>query len=82
MPRSILGEDLKRGQYEQALSDANKAIALDPKYADAYLVKGKACGELKRNKEAIEAYKNYIKYSQDAAQIEEVKKEIAELEKQ
>jgi tetratricopeptide (TPR) repeat protein len=73
---------LRKGQYDQALSDANKAIELAPKYAYAYLLKGDACESLKRTKEAIEAYKNYIKYSQDVAQIKEVKKQIAELEKQ
>ena len=39
-----------------ALADVEKALTLQPQYAEAYLNKGNVCGLLKRYDEAIEAY--------------------------
>jgi serine/threonine-protein phosphatase 5 len=41
-------------RYEEALSDSNKAIELNPSYAKAYLRKAEAERELLMNDKAIE----------------------------
>jgi len=51
------------GQYNKALVDFKKATEIDPNFAVAYLGEGISFENLGRKKEAIEAYKNFIKYA-------------------
>ncbi|RNA27845.1 Tetratricopeptide repeat 31 [Brachionus plicatilis] len=46
----------KIGQFQEALNDANKAIAIEPLWAKGYFRKGRALYGLKYYKEAEEAY--------------------------
>ncbi|MEO9028848.1 MAG: tetratricopeptide repeat protein [Ktedonobacteraceae bacterium] len=50
--------NLKR--YEEALDAYNRAIALDPNFANAYNNKGAALNGLKRYEEALDAYNRAI----------------------
>jgi tetratricopeptide (TPR) repeat protein len=50
-------------QYEQAISDYDKALELDPKDAWIYYHKAIACEESGRIREAIEAYNGVIQYA-------------------
>ena len=44
-------------KFNEALEDAEKSISLNPEKVFAYYYKGKALEGLKRNKEALDAYK-------------------------
>lgn len=46
--------------YEAALVELGKAVALDPQFADAYLAMGHSLHKLKRLPEAVEAIKKAI----------------------
>ena len=45
---------VKRGQYDNAIEDFNKAIALDPNYVSAYINRGAAYGKKGQYDNAIE----------------------------
>ncbi len=71
-----------KGEYAFAISDYSKAIELKPDFAWAYFNKANACEMTDRAKEAVEAYKDFIRYAsiQQAAYIERAKQRIKELE--
>ena len=50
-------------QYDLAIADYNQAIALDPKDAKAYYYKAITFEKAGRNREAIEAYKAFLRYA-------------------
>jgi TonB family protein len=54
------------GNYAEALAEADKALTLDPKLADALLTKATALHGLKREYEAIEALSAYVAANPDA----------------
>lgn len=70
--------------FPGALGYYEKAIELSPRFAQAFLGKGQALAALGRPKEAIDAYKAFLVYTDraDSEQIEFAEKEIARLEKQ
>ncbi len=71
-----------QGQYGQAISDFTKALELNPKYAEAYYNKAVACEKVGRTKEAIEAYKSFLKHaSPESSFIEKARERIKELSK-
>jgi energy-converting hydrogenase Eha subunit A len=51
---------LKAGQFDMAIADFNKAVALDPQYAKAYYNRGSAFDKIGRLDEAILDYKKTI----------------------
>ncbi|XP_030453871.1 protein SGT1 homolog [Syzygium oleosum] len=73
---------IKLGKFTEAVSDANKAIELDPSLAKAYLRKGSACMKLEEYHTAKAALEIGTSLSQDASRftklIEECEKFIAE----
>lgn len=72
----------KKGFYDQAIADYEKAIELDPGEAKAYYNKADACEKSGRTKEAVEAYQGFIQYAppQYASYIEYAKERIQALE--
>ena len=64
--------------YDKAILDLNKAIELNPAYADAYFNKALACEKTGRIREALEAYKAFIQRapSQYSLMIEHVRQRI------
>ena len=72
----------KKGEHDRAISDYDRAIEINPRYAGAYYNKALACEKDGRTKEAIEAYKGFIQCapSQYARQIEHARERIRELE--
>ncbi len=50
----------KKGQYDRAISDFNKAIEINPRYADAYYNRGVAYGEKGEYDKAIADYTKAI----------------------
>jgi tetratricopeptide (TPR) repeat protein len=48
------------GKYEEAINCYNEAIAIDPKFAEAWANKGSALGNLNRYEEEIECYDKTI----------------------
>ena len=69
--------------YDQAISDFNKALEINPGFTEAYFNKAVACERVGRIREAVEAYKGFIQYAppQYALYIERVRQRIKELEK-
>ena len=77
-PQTVLGdaetyytrgvEYLKKGEYEEAIADFNKAIALRPDFAEAYSKRGEAYYAQKRYKEAIAEYSKAIGLRPDFAE--------------
>ncbi|MEK7518207.1 MAG: tetratricopeptide repeat protein, partial [Patescibacteria group bacterium] len=57
-------------KYQEAIACFDRAIEIDPRYADAWYMKGLALGPLGKYQEAIEAFENVIKFapSHDRAQ--------------
>ena len=56
-----------QGKYRLSISEANRALEIDPKSYDAYLLKGMACQGSGRIEEAIEAYKAFLNYDPTSA---------------
>jgi adenylate cyclase len=54
---------LRQGEYDAALSEAQQAIALDPNFADGYGHLGEVLGRTGRSREAVEAAKKAIRLS-------------------
>ena len=50
-----------KGNYNQAISDFNKAIELNPNCADAYVGRATAYKEFGHRKKAVDDYNNYLK---------------------
>lgn len=50
----------KQGRLEEALQETEKSLGLNPKNADGWYCKGYILGELKKDKEALQAYKKAI----------------------
>lgn len=73
---------IKLGSFTEAVSDANKAIELDPSMVKAYLRKGSACMKLEEYHTAKAALEKGASLSEDdsrfAKLIEECKKHLAE----
>jgi len=70
-----------KGQYDTAITDYNKAIKLNPQYAEAYFNKASSCDKLGYKSEAIQAYKLFIRYAPPtySSYIEKVKQQIRTL---
>ncbi len=47
---------LRKGKYHQAIAELTKAIEIDPKYAEAYVQRGRTNYHLSRYKDAIDDY--------------------------
>jgi tetratricopeptide (TPR) repeat protein len=68
--------------YDKALADFNAALAADPNLAEAYLAKGFLFEDMGRKKEAVEAYREFLKHTPvDPAEIGVAKARITALEK-
>ena len=52
---------MKKGNYNQAILDYNKAIKLNPRYANAYYNRAIAYKKLGQSKKAAGDYNNYLK---------------------
>ena len=73
---------VKKGMYDKAINDFNKAIEANPESANAYFNKALVCEKAGRVNDAIEAYKNFIKFAtpQLSTYVEGAKDRIAELQ--
>lgn len=69
------------GQIETATAQAKKATEIDPKHSAAFYNLGIFSSSVGKSKEAIEAYKNYIKLAPDGEKVSEAKAQIKVLEK-
>ena len=63
-------------EYDQAITDAEKAISLKPDYAKAYLRKGKALEGQQRLQEALDTYKLGLEKDKTNAQLLEASQEL------
>jgi len=59
---------LRLNMKEEALAAANQAIALDPEYGDAYLVRGLAQIQLKKKKEGLQDFEKALQLGNEQAQ--------------
>jgi predicted TPR repeat methyltransferase len=66
--RGNVFERLKR--YEEALAAYDKALALEPDLAEAWLARATALRELNRSEEAIAAYRRALECGGDRGEIE------------
>ena len=73
---------VKRAMYDKAIDDFDKAIEANPQSANAYFNKALVSEKAGRVKDAIGAYKNFIKFAtpQLADYVEGAKDRITELE--
>jgi tetratricopeptide (TPR) repeat protein len=53
----------KKGEYDQAISDFNRALEINPRFADAYYNRGYAYGSKGQYDEAIADYSRVIELS-------------------
>ena len=67
---------LNLSEFEQALTDADKAISLKADYAKGYLRKGKALEGLQKLKEALDTYKLGLEKDSKNAQLLEASQEL------
>ncbi len=51
------------GRFDESIEDRNKAIELKSDYYEAYFNKALACEKLKRNNEALEAFRGFIEHA-------------------
>ena len=58
----------KSGNYQQAINDFNKAIELNPKYAEAYNNRGNVYNELRNSDMAIQNFKRAAQLGNKEAQ--------------
>lgn len=71
-----------RGDFDKAISDYHLALALTPESGMIYYNQARACQQAGRIDEAINAYRNFIKYAPDqyAQYVEPVRVQILALE--
>ena len=67
---------LNLSEFDQAITDAEKAISLNPDYAKAYLRKGKALEGQQRLQEALDTYKLGLEKDKTNAQLLEASQEL------
>ena len=67
---------LNLNEFDQALTDAEKAISLKPEYAKAYLRKGKALEGLEKFDEALKTYKLGLEKDNGNAQLLQASQEL------
>ena len=67
---------LNLAEYDQAITDAEKAISLKSDYAKAYLRKGKALEGQQRLQEALDTYKLGLEKDKTNAQLLEASQEL------
>jgi tetratricopeptide (TPR) repeat protein len=73
----------KLGKWQESLACHNKALELTPENPKAWLNKGQSLRKLGRVPEALEAFRQFVKYAnptKDAEIVAAVKNEIARLE--
>lgn len=58
-------EAFSKQQYDKAQQYLNKALSLFPKYADAYVLKGKISAKYNKYSEAIDFYSQAIKFEEN-----------------
>ena len=74
----------RKGLYERSLSDFDKAIKLEPRYYEAHYYKAIAHEHAGQTREALEAYRGFMRYvtpTANAALVERARQRIKELEK-
>ena len=73
----------KKGEYDKAIADNDKAIEIHPMYAIVYYNKALALEQAGHTREAVEAYKDFIQHTtaQSTQEIEDTKRRVKELEK-
>jgi tetratricopeptide (TPR) repeat protein len=73
-----------KGFHDQAISDYNKALEINPRYALPYYNMALSCNKAGRVKEAIQAYRRFIQYApatdRPNIHIENARKGIIELD--
>lgn len=62
-------EYLKKGRYDQALSDANSAIQLNGKYATAHFIRGNALYRMNKFKSGVKSYSRAIQLDPSQAEF-------------
>ena len=67
---------LNLNEFDQALTDAEKAISLKPEYAKAYLRKGKALEGLEKFDEALKTYKLGLEKDNGNTQLLQASQEL------
>ena len=72
----------KTGDFEQAIADYDKAIELNPDYADAYFNRGVAHAASGNYEQAIQDIEMYRDLAADAPDWEEVEEIIEQLQSQ
>ena len=72
--RSLMHINLS--EFDQAITDAEKAISIKPEYAKAYLRKGKALEGQQRLQEALDTYKLGLEKDKTNAQLLEASQEL------
>lgn len=88
---NLAQSDLEKGKIEKTLYFAEKAIEFDEENYYAYYLKGLTCRQLKKTKEALEAFEVYCQNTDDAlthiyigisyAELEDVDNALAHLRK-
>ena len=72
----------KKKSYRAAANRYENATKWNPNFADAFLKLGEAREKLELTEQALAAYQKYLELSPPPNKVEEVKKKIAQLQKQ
>ncbi len=74
---------MKKYHWDQAIADFNRVLELDPQNAKSFYMKAELFYEAGKNQEALEAYRNFLKYAppQVGDYIQPAQEKIKALEK-
>jgi tetratricopeptide (TPR) repeat protein len=73
---NLAGIYIRQGFYEEAVTEAKKAVSIDPHMTESYFIMGNAYASMRKFKDAARAYDRYLYYSPDGDLSDEVRSRL------